>query len=70
MHLESRSWQALLRSHWALIPGILARLSIASAAGVEQMLVTKAGFAQSATAHQVEGGELPVEGFMPSLSGA
>jgi len=50
--------------------GILARLSIASTAGVEQMLVTKAGFAQSATAHQPAGSELPAEGLMPSLSRA
>jgi thiol-disulfide isomerase/thioredoxin len=51
-------------------PGILARLSIASTAGVEQMVVTKAGFAHSATLHQAAGSELPEEGLIPSLSGA
>jgi thiol-disulfide isomerase/thioredoxin len=50
--------------------GILGRLSIASTAGVEQMLVTKAGFAQSATLPKAAGSVLPVEGLMPSLSGA
>jgi cytochrome c biogenesis protein CcdA/thiol-disulfide isomerase/thioredoxin len=50
--------------------GILARLSIASTAGVEQMLVTKAGYAQSATLPKAAGSVLPVEGLMPSLSGA
>jgi cytochrome c biogenesis protein CcdA/thiol-disulfide isomerase/thioredoxin len=50
--------------------GILTRLSIAGTDGIEQMLLTKAGLTKPLTSHQVAGTELPVEGLMPSLSGA
>ena len=50
--------------------GILARLSIVPTASVEQMLVDKTGLAQPTKTNQLAGSELPVEGLMPSLSGA
>jgi cytochrome c biogenesis protein CcdA/thiol-disulfide isomerase/thioredoxin len=50
--------------------GILARLSLAKTAGLEQALVDKAMPARTAKTIAVAGSEFPVEGNMPSLAGA
>jgi cytochrome c biogenesis protein CcdA/thiol-disulfide isomerase/thioredoxin len=55
---------------FGLDTGILARVSLASTAGIEQMLVDKTSLAHWTKSERVAGSDLPVEGVMPSLSGA
>jgi cytochrome c biogenesis protein CcdA/thiol-disulfide isomerase/thioredoxin len=50
--------------------GFLTRLSLASTAGVEQLLVEKTDLAHATKSVAVAGSDLPVEGQMPSLNGA
>ncbi|MEI9992673.1 MAG: cytochrome c biogenesis protein DipZ [Rhizomicrobium sp.] len=50
--------------------GILARLSLARTAGLEQVLVDKAMPERKVTTVAVAGSDLPVEGTFPSLGGA
>jgi cytochrome c biogenesis protein CcdA/thiol-disulfide isomerase/thioredoxin len=50
--------------------GFLTRLSLASTAGVEQMLVEKTALGHTTKTVAVAGSDLPVEGKMPPLDGA
>ncbi|MEJ1968559.1 MAG: cytochrome c biogenesis protein DipZ [Rhizomicrobium sp.] len=50
--------------------GILARLSLARTAGLEQLLVDKTLPARTTRTYAIAGSDLPVEGTFPSLSGA
>ncbi len=50
--------------------GVLARLSQAQTAGIEQRLIQAAGLGRRVDAVAVAGSDLPVEGVMPPLTGA
>jgi len=50
--------------------GFLTQLSLASTAGLEQMLVAKSGLGHTTKSVAVAGSTLPVEGTLPALTGA
>jgi len=50
--------------------GVLARLSLAQTAGIEQALVDRAGHQRKTESYRIPGSILPVEGEMPELDGA
>lgn len=49
--------------------GVLARLSLAQTAGLEQALVERAGHERKTESYRIPGSMLPVEGEMPELDG-
>jgi cytochrome c biogenesis protein CcdA/thiol-disulfide isomerase/thioredoxin len=55
---------------FGLDTGILARLSLARTAGIEQSLLDKTSIRHTAKSYRVAGSEFPVEGIMPPLTGA
>ena len=55
---------------FGLDTGVLARLSLAKTAGIEQALVDKAVPTRADKSYAVAGSDLPVEGTMPSFAGA
>jgi cytochrome c biogenesis protein CcdA/thiol-disulfide isomerase/thioredoxin len=50
--------------------GFLTQLSLASTAGIEQMLVEKSNLGRTSESVAVAGSNLPVEGTLPALTGA